>query len=77
MSVTSTQQETPALRFESYSELDRRGIPYSRVHLARLVRAGLFPAPVPLSSGGRVAWLSSELDQWMLDRAAARDEVAA
>ena len=40
------------------------------------IRAGTFPRPVPL--GGRtVAWSSTEVQQWIADRIAARDAKAA
>jgi prophage regulatory protein len=67
----------PTPRFESFADLKARGIPYSRVHLGRLIEASAFPKPIKLSDGGRIAFLSTELDQWMADRAAARDETAA
>ncbi|MEP6906786.1 MAG: AlpA family phage regulatory protein [Pseudoxanthomonas sp.] len=69
---SNTAAPAAPCRFERYDELKQRGIPYSRVHLARLIEAGEFPAPVKLSSGGRIAFLSTELDDWMAQRAAAR-----
>ena len=37
------------------------------------VRAGTFPAPVPLTAKAR-AWRSDEVDTWIVARIAARDE---
>ena len=49
-----------------------KGIPYCRVHLMRKVEAGEFPPPVDLSDR-RIAWIESEVDEWVSDRAAARN----
>jgi prophage regulatory protein len=49
-----------------------KGIPYSRDHWRRKCRAGEAPTPVPISDR-RVAWIESEIDEWLASRAAARD----
>lgn len=36
------------------------------------IKAGTFPRPVP-TGGNSVAWVESEIDQWIADRIAARD----
>lgn len=65
------------MKFLIYEDLkEQKGIPYSRVHLWRMIKAKQFPAPVPLSPG-RKAWLDDEIDDWIRSRAAARDDVAA
>ena len=46
------------------------GIRFSRQHLYRLIKAGKFPRPIKLGSGGRNAWLASELE--LMDRGAYR-----
>ena len=46
-------------------------IPYSRQHLARLERAGLFPKRIQLGQC-RVAWLLSEVTSWIEARVANR-----
>lgn len=56
---------------------DEKGIPYSRDHLRRLCKAGRFPAPIPLSSSGRICWLESEVDAWIAARAELRGGNAA
>jgi prophage regulatory protein len=38
-----------------------KGIPYTRQHLARLEKAGKFPARVQIGAN-RVGWLESEID---------------
>jgi prophage regulatory protein len=51
-----------------------KGIPYSRQHVDRKVRAGTFPKPIKLGEGQRAtnAWLESEIDKWLQRRAASR-----
>jgi hypothetical protein len=54
--------ETRAGRiFVPYPHLRDHGIHYTRVHLSRLVRAGLFPAPHQLSPN-RIAWVLGPAD---------------
>ena len=60
------------MRVLAFSQLKpEKGIPYSRVHLARLEKAGKFPKRVPIGEG-RVGWLESEIDQHIDDCAAKR-----
>ena len=49
------------------------GIRFSRQHLYRLIKAGKFPRPIKLGSGGRNAWLASELNLWIAARIGERD----
>ncbi len=57
-------------RFISVAEvLDRVG--FSRTHLYRKINAGSFPSPVPLGPQ-KVAFLESEILQWMDERLRAR-----
>jgi hypothetical protein len=51
----------------------KKGIPYCRVHIDRLVKEGKFPQPVPLSSH-RKAWIEAEVDEWCAARVRERDE---
>jgi prophage regulatory protein len=44
----------------------------SRATVWRLVKAGHFPRPFPLSSERTAGWLASAVDQWIADRAARR-----
>lgn len=65
------------MRFLNYPQLKpEKGIVYSRVHLMRKVAAGEFPAPIPISDR-RIAWLESEIDAWMSERASLRTAKAA
>lgn len=50
-------------------------VPYSRMHLYRLMHAGKFPRQVRLG-GNRVAWLESEVMKWVAARVAERDAAA-
>jgi prophage regulatory protein len=60
----------------TYPQLRQKGVPYTRMHLRRLERAGGFPRRVPLSEQ-RVAWVAAEIDAWIKARIAKRDVVAA
>jgi prophage regulatory protein len=45
---------------------------YKKSQLYDLVKAGRFPAPVPL--GGRaIAWVEAEVDEWIDERIRARN----
>lgn len=55
----------------TYEGLGPKGIAYSKVQLWRLERAGKFPQRVRLSSQ-RVAWVESEIDEWIAARITAR-----
>jgi prophage regulatory protein len=59
---------TNPIRVLTWPEVKAKGIPYSRMHVDRLEKAGNFPARVQLSAH-RVAWLESEIDEWILSRA--------
>lgn len=66
------------MRLIAYDALRDRGIPYSRMHLRRLIRDHRFPAPIILSTRpdgqpGRIAWPADEIDAWIAARIAARD----
>ena len=50
---------------------ERKGIPYSRMHIDRLEKGGQFPKRVPIG-GNSVAWLEDEIDDWIKGRAALR-----
>jgi len=53
-----------------------KGLTYSRDHLRRMVKAGKFPRPIPLSES-RIAWDEAEIDAWLKARAAEREKAAA
>ncbi len=50
----------------------RQRVTLSKTHIYRLIRAGLFPTPVPLGPR-RTAFLESEVRDWMDARVAERD----
>jgi predicted DNA-binding transcriptional regulator AlpA len=56
----------------SFEDLPTKGIRISRPHLWRWIKAGHFPRPFKL--GNRNAWLESEIDRFLIDRAAKRDQ---
>jgi len=54
-----------------------RLIGISKSYIYQLVSQGKFPKPVTLVPGGKsVAWLESEVLEWIDSRIQARDEVA-
>ena len=59
---------TRLLRFEELTS--RTG--HSRSRLYREIKEGKFPKPVKVGSNA-VAWLESEVEEWIADRIAARD----
>jgi len=59
-----------------FSDLAHKGIPFSRQHVARLIKQGRFPAPIKLGVGTN-RWISSEIDDWLAQRKADRDAVLA
>jgi predicted DNA-binding transcriptional regulator AlpA len=46
-----------------YLGLQALGIPYTRVHLRRLMKEGKFPLPVQISEN-RIAWRLGDLREW-------------
>ena len=50
----------------------RRMIPYTPQHILRLEKMGAFPKRIRLG-GNRVAWLLSEIENWIAARAAERE----
>lgn len=49
----------------------------SRSYIYQLSKAGLFPKPVALVPGGTsVAWVASEIEAWVNERIAKRDQDA-
>ena len=60
----------------SYDELrNLKGVRFSRVHLWRLEKDGKFPKRVRLSAN-RHGWSDEEIDGWIAERMAARNEAA-
>jgi prophage regulatory protein len=60
----------------SYDNLQSKGINYSKIQLRRKERVGTFPQRVQLSPS-RVAWVESEIDEWIAQYIAARQQAPA
>lgn len=60
------------MKLVAYPALSEKGITFSRMHIYRLMKSGNFPKSVPVGTN-RIAWLESEIDQWIMDRVAQRD----
>jgi prophage regulatory protein len=57
----------------SYPELKtEKGIRFSRQWIAKLVKAGQFPAPIKIGQASN-GFIESEIDAWIADRINARD----
>jgi len=56
----------------AFSDLAGKGIPFTRQHVARLIKCGRFPAPIKLGIGTN-RWIASEIDGWLSQRKAERD----
>ena len=68
-----SQKTTTLLRIGKVS--DSSGI--SRAYIYQLCKEGRFPKPVSLVPGGTsVAWVATEVDDWILGRIAERDQEA-
>lgn len=50
-----------------------KGIDYSRPHYYRLIKAGQFPKPIHCGRNGKIAFLESEIDDWIKSKIAERD----
>jgi hypothetical protein len=61
--------EAPVARvFIDQTDLKKRGIPYSNVHLRRLESRGLFPRRIVLGAGRFIAWDEHEVTEWQNQR---------
>ncbi|MBN8906262.1 MAG: AlpA family phage regulatory protein [Rhodospirillales bacterium] len=58
-----------------YSGLKAKGIELSKCQIWRKEKAGTFPKRVKISDS-RHAWVESEIDEWIAQRVAERDEAA-
>jgi prophage regulatory protein len=65
-------QKKQSSRLLTYPELkSKKGIPYSRQHLARLEKEGKFPLRITLGPG-RFGYYEHEIDKYVAERAEAR-----
>ena len=60
------------MKLLSITELEEKGIPYSRAHIYRLIHAKKFPEPVRLGEN-RIAFVESEINDWLTSKVAKRD----
>jgi prophage regulatory protein len=63
-------------RLLDYQAIRARGIPWSRVHLARLEAAGKFPLRIDVGENS-IAWFEDEVDDFIEMKAAERAAKAA
>lgn len=64
----------PPKRLYSFADLHALGVPHSMTQLWRNEKAGIFPRRVPISPQ-RVAWVASEVDEWISNLGARREPV--
>jgi len=62
-------------RLLTYQDLRARGIPWSRVHIARLEAARKFPLHIDVGANS-IAWFADEIDDFLEMKAAERDAKA-
>jgi prophage regulatory protein len=60
----------------AFRDLREKGIPFTRQHIHRLVRQGQFPRPFKIGTKTN-AWNDSEIDEYLKDRLARRDNMKA
>jgi prophage regulatory protein len=53
-----------------------KGVPYGKTSLYRMMANHEFPLPIQLGPN-RVAWIESDIDDWIREKAATRSMVAA
>jgi prophage regulatory protein len=63
-------------RLLDYQALRERGIPWTRIHIARLEAAKKFPLHIKLGANS-IAWFEDEIDDHLEMKAAERDAKAA
>jgi len=76
MTISHSETKLPDLTFLRINQLiTTTGL--SRSYIYQLAKSGLFPKPVSLVPGGTsVAWVASEVDAWINERIAERDQEA-
>jgi predicted DNA-binding transcriptional regulator AlpA len=60
-------------RILSYSDLRDRGIKFSRQWILQLMKEKKFPQTIALGAGHSVGFIETEIDKWIEDRIAERD----
>jgi prophage regulatory protein len=69
----SANAEGETMRLMRLREVQNR-VPYGRATIYRKIAAGEFPKPYDMGGGRAVAWLESEIDDWIAARVQARKE---
>jgi prophage regulatory protein len=59
-------------RFLRFKDLEKKGIPWTRMHVDRLEKVSKFPKRVQLGPG-TVAWVEDEIDTYVAGKIADRD----
>jgi prophage regulatory protein len=82
-SVTPAKRKPPKHRLPTagaqlvaYPQLIDFGVPFSRMHISRMEKAGKFPMHIKLG-GKSIAWVRDELDAWLAQRMKARPTIVA
>jgi predicted DNA-binding transcriptional regulator AlpA len=44
---------------------EKKGIPWSREHVRRMVKSGQFPRPFKMTPKGRNFWSEDDIDAWL------------
>jgi prophage regulatory protein len=74
--AASQEKQRSHIRFIRFAQLrSSKGIPFSRVHIGRLERAGRFPKRVRLGAN-TVAWREDEIDAWSAARSEERSSTS-
>ncbi len=77
--MTQEHKSTRPIRLVRRPELKTvYGISWGNTRLWQLCKEGRFPKPIKLMEGGRaIAWVASEVEEWIAARVNARDEAEA
>jgi prophage regulatory protein len=67
------ERRTPQ-RILSYEDLKERGIKFSRQWIVHLIKEDKFPKTIKLGQGHSVGFIESEIDAWIENLIAKRDE---
>lgn len=59
------------MKLLDYDALADKGIKFSDTHIWRLIRAGDFPKPLKI--GNRLHWVEEEIDEYIANKLAQRD----
>ena len=63
------------MKLLDFDGLKEKGVRFSDTHLGRLIRDGKFPRPMKI--GNRNHWAEPEIDKYIAEKLAQRDDAAA